>query len=73
MEARADGSWIRWIVRGPDGATLPGRAVDVTSETVELGPVERDGDGGRCAIRRGKGSVAVADRETGAAAIVEAR
>ena len=38
---------------------------------VELGPVERDGDGGRAAVRRGHGLVAVDDAETGVAALVE--
>ncbi|MGB8929994.1 MAG: hypothetical protein WCC48_01960, partial [Anaeromyxobacteraceae bacterium] len=65
--------WIRWKVRGPDGATLPGRAVSAESDTVRLGPVEVDGDGGRCAVRGGNGTVAVIDAESGVAAILEVR
>jgi hypothetical protein len=73
VSAALEGGWIRWKVRGPDGAALPGRTVSVESDSVRLGSVEADGDGGRCAVRGGKGTVAVIDAESGAAAILELR
>ena len=73
VAARLDGGWLRWQVRSPDGASLAGRAVTAESDAVQLGPLEVDGDGGRCAVRGGKGTVAVTDVESGAAAILEVR
>jgi hypothetical protein len=73
VAASLEGGWIRWKVRAPDGAALPGRAVSAESDTVRLGPVEVDGEGGRCAVRGGKGTVAVIDAESGVAAILEVR
>lgn len=73
VEAAREGGTIRWTVRGPDGAVLPGRTVKLTSEGVELGPVEHDGPGGRCAVRGGKGFVAIEDAESGATTLLEVR
>jgi hypothetical protein len=73
VDAVVEGGWLRWRVRAPDGSALAGRDVRIVSEKVVLGPVERLEDGGRCAIRSGKGTVAVVDEESGATALVELR
>jgi hypothetical protein len=73
VAARREGSWIHWRVLSPEGAPLAGRSVSVASGTVELGPVEPEERGGRCAIRGGAGTVAVTDDESGATALVEVR
>lgn len=73
VDAALDGGWIRWTVRGEDGAPLADRAVRVAGEGVALGPPERRDGGGRCAVRGGKGTVAVVDVESGATALVEVR
>jgi hypothetical protein len=71
VTASVDGRSVRWRVEGADGKPLRGRKVLLRSPEVELGPPERDGDGGRAAIVRGRGFVAVVDAETGIAAVVE--
>jgi hypothetical protein len=73
VDAVQEGGWIRWKVRSPDGAALADRAVKVTSATVELGPVEKEPGGGRCALRGGRGLVALEDVESGATALLEVR
>jgi hypothetical protein len=73
VAAALEGGWIRWRVRSPTGAPLKGRVVKVASGTVQLGPVELDGDSGRCAVRGGKGTVTITDVESGAAALLELR
>jgi hypothetical protein len=73
VSAVVDGSWVRWTVRGPAGPVLADRRVEVVGDGVELGAPERDGDGGRCAIRAGKGTVAVTDVDSGTTALVEVR
>jgi hypothetical protein len=67
------GGWIRWTIRGGDGTKLAGRAVEVSAQGAELGPIERDGDGGRCRILKGTGTVAVTDAASGASALLEVR
>ena len=62
---------VRWRVEAADGTPLPGRRVVLRGEAVELAPAERDGAGGRAAVLRGRGPVAVIDAETGISAIVE--
>ncbi len=69
--ASIEGGVLRWRVEDGDGRPLPSRRVLLRAAGVELGPVERDGDGGRAAVRRGHGLVAVEDPETGVAALVE--
>ncbi|HSM93076.1 MAG TPA: hypothetical protein VLT47_09315 [Anaeromyxobacteraceae bacterium] len=69
--ATLDRGWIRWKVVSPGGEVLPARKVSVESDSVRVGPVEPQGDGGQCAVRGGKGAVAVVDLESGAAAVLE--
>jgi hypothetical protein len=69
--ASVEGGAVRWRVEGADGKPIPGRKVLLRSGEVELGPAERDGDGGRAAILRGRGLVGVVDAATGIAAVVE--
>ncbi|HEX9307298.1 MAG TPA: hypothetical protein VF894_07405 [Anaeromyxobacter sp.] len=69
--ASVEAGAIRWRVEDSGGRPLAERRVTLRAEGVELGPAERDGDGGRAAIRRGRGLVAVEDAETGVAAVVE--
>jgi hypothetical protein len=45
--------------------------VRLRARGVELGPPERDGEGGRAALRGGRGAVAVVDEASGVAAVVE--
>lgn len=71
--ATLEGKWLRWRVLGPDGAAVRERKVSVAADGVELGPVEPDGDGGRCALRGGKGTVSVTDDASGATALLEVR
>jgi hypothetical protein len=71
--ATVEGGMLRWRVQDAEGRVLPGRRVALRAGGVDLGPTERDGEGGRAAIRGGRGPVAVVDAETGAAAIVEVR
>ncbi len=73
VQARVEGGVLRWRVEGGDGHPLAGRRVALRATDVELGPPERDGDGGRAPIRRGRGVVAVVDEESGVAAVVEVR
>jgi hypothetical protein len=73
VRAEVAGGAVRWRVEDPEGRPLPGRRVVLRAEGVVLGPAERDGDGGRAAIRSGAGRVAVVDGETGVAALVEVR
>jgi hypothetical protein len=47
--------------------------VTIAPDGVEVGPIEPAGDGGRCALRGGRGTVTVTDEESGAAALVEVR
>lgn len=69
--ARVDGAVLRWKVSDAGGRALPGRPVRLRSAEVKLGPAERDGEGGRAALRGGRGTVAVVDEGTGVAAVVE--
>lgn len=69
--ARLDGRTLRWRVEDGGGAAIEGRAVTLRASGVQVGPVERDGAGGRCTIAGGPGAVAVVDVETGVAAVVE--
>jgi hypothetical protein len=69
--ASVEGGSVRWHVEGADGKPIRGRKVLLRSGDVVLGPAERDGDGGRAAIVRGRGLVGVVDAETGIAAVVE--
>jgi hypothetical protein len=69
--AAVEGGVLRWRVEGEGGRPIPGRRVSLRGDGVELGPAERDGDGGRAAVRGGHGLVAVQDVETGVAAVVE--
>jgi hypothetical protein len=62
---------LRWRVEDPAGRPLAGRRVVLRAEGVDLGPAEPDGEGGRAAIRGGRGLVAVQDAESGVAAVVE--
>jgi hypothetical protein len=73
VAAVLDGKSIRWHVRSPSGEPLAGRVVTAASGTVELGPSEIEGDGGRCAVRGGQGTVTVIDVESGVAALLEVR
>jgi hypothetical protein len=73
VAARVEAGAVCWHVEDAAGRPLPGRRVAVRAEGVELGPVERDGDGGRAVIRGGRGLVAVVDADTGVAAVVEVR
>lgn len=70
VSAALEGRWIRWTVRAADGALLADRAVTAESGTVDLGPVEVEGVAGRCAVRGGKGTVAVTDAESGSTALL---
>jgi hypothetical protein len=69
--ASLDGRAVRWRVEGDDGKPLPARRILLRSADVQLGPPERDGDGGRAAILRGHGLVAIQDAESGVAAVLE--
>ena len=71
VSARVEGGFLRWRVVDPAGRALAGRNVEVRGRGVELGPPERDGDGGRARVRGGRGTVAVVDADTGIAAVVE--
>jgi hypothetical protein len=62
---------VRWRVEDSEGRPLPARRVSLRGHGVDLGPAERVGDGGRAAIRGGRGTVAVVDVETGVAAVAE--
>jgi len=73
VDAIARDGWIRWKIRAPDGAALGRRAVSAVSETVRLGPVEPNGEEGRCQVLGGQGVVAITDSESGATAILEVR
>jgi hypothetical protein len=73
VRAEVAGGTVRWRVEDPEGRPLPGRRVVLRADGVVLGPAEREGDGGRAAIRSGAGRVAVIDGETGVAALVEVR
>ncbi len=73
VAARVEAGAVRWRVEDGAGRPLVGRRVVLRADGVELGPVEADGDGGRAAIRGGRGLVAVVDFETGVAAVVEVR
>jgi hypothetical protein len=59
-------------VAAGDGRALPGRTVRLLSSGPTLGPVEADGEGGRCRVE-GRGTVSVVDAATGVAAVVEVR
>jgi hypothetical protein len=61
---------LRWRVQDRSGRVLPGRRVQLQGSGVQLGPVEPDGEGGRCTVA-GNGTVAVIDAETGVAAVLE--
>ncbi len=69
---QVEGALLRWRVE-QDGRPLAARPVALRAGAVVLGPVERDGDGGRAAIRGGRGLVAVVDEATGVSAVVEVR
>jgi hypothetical protein len=69
--ARVESGFLRWRVEDAAGRALPARRVVLRAGAVDLGPAERDGDGGRAAIRGGRGLLAVQDAETGVAAVVE--
>jgi hypothetical protein len=71
--ASAEGGVVSWRVEDAAGTVLPGRRVALRASGVELGPVQADGPGGRAAVRRGAGTVAVVDVETGVAAVLEVR
>jgi hypothetical protein len=71
VRARVDGRILRWRVEGAAGEALRDRRVILRAQGVDLGTPEADGDGGRCAIRSGRGTVAVVDEATGAAAVLE--
>lgn len=71
VSARVENGWVRWRIVDPEGRALPERAVALRGRGVELGPAERDGDGGRAAVRGGRGAIAVVDGATGIGAIVE--
>jgi hypothetical protein len=62
---------VRWRVEDSEGRPLPARRVSLRGHGVELGRAEPDGDGGRAAIRGGRGTVAIVDVETGVAAVAE--
>jgi hypothetical protein len=70
--ARVEGGLLRWRVER-DGRPLAARPVALRSGAVELGPAETDAEGGRAAIRGGRGLVAVVDEATGVSAVVEVR
>lgn len=69
--AGLDGGAVRWRIEDGAGRPLPARRVVLRAQGVTLGPAERDGDGGRAAVLRGHGLIAVQDAETGIAAVVE--
>jgi hypothetical protein len=69
--ARVEAGVLRWRVEDGDGRALPGRAVSLRAGAVALASPERDGEGGRAAVRSGHGPVAVVDEATGVAAVVE--
>jgi hypothetical protein len=69
--ARVEGGSLRWRVVDAAGGPLPGRTIALHSRGVSLGPPERDAEGGRAALRGGRGTVAVIDVATGIAAVVE--
>jgi hypothetical protein len=69
--ASVEAGVLRWRIEDETGRPVPARRVVLHGEGVELGPVERDGDGGRAAVLRGHGLVVVQDAETGVAAVVE--
>lgn len=73
VTAWLEGGWLRWRVVGPDGAPLRGRRVSIDADGVELGPLEPDGEGGRCAVRRGRGTISVTDVPSGVSALLEVR
>jgi hypothetical protein len=70
--AHVQGGVLRWRVE-QEGRPLAARAVALRSGAVLLGPAEKEGDGGRAAIRGGTGLVAVVDEATGVSAVVEVR
>lgn len=72
VRATAEGGILRWRVAAGDGRALPGRTVRLLSSGPTLGPVEADGEGGRCRVE-GRGTVSVVDAATGVAAVVEVR
>jgi hypothetical protein len=69
--ARVEGGALRWRIEDAAGRPLPGRDVTLRPRGVDLGPAERDGDGGRAVVRGGRGLVAVVDEATGVGAVVE--
>jgi hypothetical protein len=69
--ASFEGGFLRWRIEDDAGRPVPARRVVLRGEGVDLGPVERDGDGGKAAVLRGHGLVAVQDAESGVAAVVE--
>jgi hypothetical protein len=69
--ARLEGRVVHWRVEDERGRAIPGRRVFVRGVGVELGPIERDGEGGRAAVRSGAGLLSVVDAESGVAAVVE--
>lgn len=72
VRAVVEAGFVRWRITGAEGRALPGRPVRVESSGPRLGPVEPDGEGGRCRAE-GRGTVTVVDRQTGLAAVVEIR
>lgn len=68
--ARVEDGFLRWRVE-QGGRALPARAVTLRASAVVLGSPEPDGEGGRAALRSGRGAVAVVDDATGVAAVVE--
>jgi hypothetical protein len=71
--ASVEAGALRWRIEDAGGRPIPGRRVTLRADGIELGPAERDGEGGRAPIRGGRGVVAVVDDETGIAAVVEVR
>ncbi len=71
--ASVEGGVLRWRVEDASGRPIPARRIVLRADGVLLGPAEPDGDGGRAAVRSGRGLVAIQDLETGVAAVVEVR
>jgi hypothetical protein len=69
--AGVEGGVLRWRIEDGSGRPVPARPVVLRADGVTLGPVERDGEGGKAAVLGGHGLVAVQDAETGVAAVVE--